>query len=140
MLKLLIMEVKSKQRFYSFYSQWSQLVFTLKNKWKRVCGVVEREVGVSEAQPKIGLGHIRVQGHPLLLSKAGFYLSYRFATALEEACVECVDSGKMTKDLAACIHGLANVKESMYLNTEDFLAAIKDTLDMKLKTRGISVN
>lgn len=46
----------------------------------------------------------------------------------------------MTKDLAACIHGLANVKESMYLNTEDFLAAIKDMLDMKLKTRGISVN
>lgn len=90
-------------------------------------------VGVSEAQPKTGLG-------AWLLCKAGFYLSGRFATALEEACVECVDSGKMTKDLAACIHGLANVKESMYLNTEDFLAAIKDTLDMKLKTRGISVN
>lgn len=102
--------------------------------------MVERELGASNVQPKTGLGHICVQGRLLLLSKAGFYLSGRFATALEEACVECVDSGKMTKDLAACIHGLANVKESMYLNTEDFLAAIKDMLDMKLKTRGISVN
>lgn len=64
----------------------------------------------------------------------------RFATALEEACVECVDSGKMTKDLAGCVHGLPNVKEGMYLNTEDFLAAIKETLDAKLKTRGIAVN
>lgn len=53
----------------------------------------------------------------------------RFALALEEACVRCVESGKMTKDLAACIHGLPNVKEGMYLHTEDFLVAIKDTLD-----------
>lgn len=57
---------------------------------------------------------------------------YRFAKNLEEACVECVDSGKMTKDLAGCIHGLSNVKEGMYLNTEDFLAAIKESLDKKL--------
>jgi len=64
----------------------------------------------------------------------------KFATALEEACVECVDSGKLTKDLAGCIHGLANVKEGMFLHTEDFLAAIKDTLDQKLKRVGVSVN
>jgi isocitrate dehydrogenase len=29
----------------------------------------------------------------------------KFATALEEACVETVESGKMTKDLALCVHG-----------------------------------
>jgi isocitrate dehydrogenase len=57
---------------------------------------------------------------------------YRFAHNLEEACVECVDSGKMTKDLAGCIHGLANVKEGMYLNTDDFLEAIAEHLNRKV--------
>jgi isocitrate dehydrogenase len=55
--------------------------------------------------------------------------------SLEEACVECVDSGKMTKDLAGCIHGLPNVKEGMYLNTDDFLEAIRETLDRKLSSK-----
>ena len=54
---------------------------------------------------------------------------------LEEACVECVDSGKMTKDLAACIHGLPNVKEGMYLNTDDFLEAIREQLNRKLSSK-----
>lgn len=39
----------------------------------------------------------------------------------------------MTKDLAGCIHGLANVKENMYLNTEDFLEAIAEQLGRSLK-------
>lgn len=56
----------------------------------------------------------------------------RFSQMLEEACVECVESGQMTKDLAGCIHGLPNVKEGMYLHTEDFLAALKDRLASKL--------
>ncbi|KAG8234669.1 hypothetical protein J437_LFUL006558 [Ladona fulva] len=56
----------------------------------------------------------------------------RFCTKLEEACVDCVDSGKMTKDLAGCIHGLKNVKEDMYLNTMDFLEAIVGHLDKRL--------
>ncbi|XP_024081339.1 isocitrate dehydrogenase [NADP] cytoplasmic-like [Cimex lectularius] len=56
----------------------------------------------------------------------------KFAERLEQACVECVEGGKMTKDLAGCIHGLANVKEGMYLNTEDFLTAIKEKLASKL--------
>ncbi|KOB65844.1 Isocitrate dehydrogenase [NADP], partial [Operophtera brumata] len=56
----------------------------------------------------------------------------RFANALEEACVECIESGKMTKDLAICIHGMKNTKEGMYLHTEDFLEAIADQLERKL--------
>lgn len=32
--------------------------------------------------------------------------SLRFSTDLETACVATIDSGKMTKDLAGCIHGL----------------------------------
>lgn len=58
----------------------------------------------------------------------------KFAKSLEAACVECVESGQMTKDLAACIHGLPNVKEGMYLHTEDFLAAVKDRLAAKLSS------
>jgi len=52
---------------------------------------------------------------------------------LEKACVATVEDGKMTKDLAACIHGLKNVKEGMYLHTEEFLDAIRKTLDHLLK-------
>lgn len=56
----------------------------------------------------------------------------RFALLLEKACVDVVDSGRMTKDLAGCIHGIKNVKEGMYLNTMDFLQAISDDLSKKM--------
>ncbi|CAF0726193.1 unnamed protein product [Didymodactylos carnosus] len=56
----------------------------------------------------------------------------RWCHLLEEACIETVDSQKMTKDLVACIHGLKNVKEGMYLNTKDFINEIKVTLNKKL--------
>jgi isocitrate dehydrogenase len=55
-----------------------------------------------------------------------------FARTIEKACVDVVESGKMTKDLTACIHGLKNVKEGMYLHTEEFLDAVKQDLDSKL--------
>lgn len=32
---------------------------------------------------------------------------HRFAQTLEKVCVETVESGAMTKDLAGCIHGLS---------------------------------
>lgn len=57
----------------------------------------------------------------------------RFAKSLEKACVDTVESGKMTKDLAGCIHGLPNVKEGMYLHTEDFLEAIAERLNKSWK-------
>lgn len=57
----------------------------------------------------------------------------RFSQALEKACIDTVESGKMTKDLAGCIHGLPNVKEGMYLNTEDFLMAIAEQLNRSWK-------
>jgi len=53
-----------------------------------------------------------------------------FAHKLEEVCVETVESGKMTKDLAILIHG-DKLTRNDYLNTEDFLAAIKQNLDDK---------
>ena len=35
------------------------------------------------------------------------FVSTRFCKALEKACVDAVDNGQMTKDLAACIYGLS---------------------------------
>lgn len=55
----------------------------------------------------------------------------KFCVALEAACVDTVDSGKMTKDLAGCIHGLPNVKEGMFLHTEDFMDAIEEDFKKK---------
>ena len=52
---------------------------------------------------------------------------------MEEACVATVDSGKMTKDLAGCIHGLRNVKPEHYLNTMDFLEAIAEEVVRRMK-------
>ena len=50
----------------------------------------------------------------------------RFADALEKVCVETVESGKMTKDLAVLIG-----PEQAWLTTEQFL----DTLDANLKAK-----
>ena len=47
----------------------------------------------------------------------------KFAETLERVCIETVESGKMTKDLALLIS-----KEQAYLTTEDFLAAINENL------------
>jgi isocitrate dehydrogenase len=46
-----------------------------------------------------------------------------FAETLERVCIETVESGKMTKDLARLIN-----KEHPYLTTEEFLAAINENL------------
>jgi isocitrate dehydrogenase len=54
-----------------------------------------------------------------------------FADTLEKVCVETVESGKMTKDLALIVHG-ENLKEEHYLTTEDFLEAINENMKSKL--------
>jgi isocitrate dehydrogenase len=50
-----------------------------------------------------------------------------FAEKLEKVCIETVESGKMTKDLALIIHG-RDMKEEHYLSTEKFLEAIDENL------------
>ena len=54
-----------------------------------------------------------------------------FSEALETVCVETVEGGQMTKDLALCIHG-KNLQASHYLTTEQFLTALDDNLKKKL--------
>ena len=57
----------------------------------------------------------------------------KFCETLEQACIETVENGKMTKDLAVCVHG-NNVKHGEhYLYTEEFIDAIDATLKSKLK-------
>ncbi len=58
----------------------------------------------------------------------------KFCEILEQACIETVENGKMTKDLAVCIHG-NNVKHGEhYLYTEEFMEAIDTTLRNKLNS------
>lgn len=54
-----------------------------------------------------------------------------FCETLESVCIETVESGKMTKDLAVCIHGNEVSHGVHYLYTEEFLEAI----DQRLKSR-----
>ena len=55
-----------------------------------------------------------------------------FCHTLEQVCVETVESGKMTKDLAVCIYGNKVTLGEHYLNTEDFLSALDANLKAKL--------
>lgn len=61
-------------------------------------------VALSHPSP-VGAGHCGTRGPTLWLPVTP--LPPRFAQTLEKVCVETVESGTMTKDLAGCIHGLA---------------------------------
>lgn len=50
-----------------------------------------------------------------------------FAKSLERVCIETVESGKMTKDLALLIS-----KDAPWLNTQEFLAAIDENLKKEM--------
>lgn len=54
-----------------------------------------------------------------------------FCQALETVCIETVESGKMTKDLALSIHG-KDMQPHHYLTTEEFLNALDENLQRKL--------
>jgi isocitrate dehydrogenase len=56
----------------------------------------------------------------------------RFSKALEEVCVETVESGIMTKDLAVCVHGNKVKHGEHYVYTEEFLDALDANLQKKL--------
>jgi len=55
----------------------------------------------------------------------------RFCDALERACIQTVEAGQMTKDLALCIHG-DKLNKSHYLDTEAYLDAIAAALAKNL--------
>lgn len=57
----------------------------------------------------------------------------RFAETLEKVCIDTIESGFMTKDLAICIKGMANVQRSDYLNTFEFLDKLAANLKNSIK-------
>ena len=54
-----------------------------------------------------------------------------FCHALEQVCIDTVESGKMTKDLAMLVKP-EGLTAAVYLTTEAFLEAIQENLDAKL--------
>jgi len=56
----------------------------------------------------------------------------RFSQEVEKTCIDVVESGKMTKDLALCIHA-KNMKREHWLTTTDFLKALRIDLEGKMK-------
>lgn len=54
-----------------------------------------------------------------------------FATTLEQVCVETIEAGFMTKDLALCIHG-SKMERKHWLNTFDFMKKLEENLNAKL--------
>ncbi|GJP39209.1 hypothetical protein CLOM_g23602 [Closterium sp. NIES-68] len=74
-----------------------------------------------------GLAHrASLDGHSRLAS---------FCGELEAACVETVESGGMTRDLALLVHG-SNVSRRDYLNTEEFIDAVAACLRQRLSSSG----
>jgi isocitrate dehydrogenase len=58
-----------------------------------------------------------------------------FSHALEQVCIETVESGKMTKDLAVCVSGNKVSHGKDYLYTEEFLDALNENLKAKLSAK-----
>jgi len=56
----------------------------------------------------------------------------RFCEALEAVCVETIEAGFMTKDLAICIKGMNGITRADYLNTFEFMDKLAANLKLKL--------
>jgi isocitrate dehydrogenase len=56
-----------------------------------------------------------------------------FCNHLEAVCIETVEGGVMTKDLAVCIHGNKVTLGEHYVNTESFLDALDANLRKKME-------
>jgi len=55
-----------------------------------------------------------------------------FAESLEQVCIETIESGSYTKDLAICIKGLANTTREDYLSTHQFMDKLAENLAKKM--------
>lgn len=56
----------------------------------------------------------------------------RFCETLEKVCIQTVEEGLMTKDLALCIYG-NELNDSHYLSTEGFMDALESRLKKQLR-------
>lgn len=55
-----------------------------------------------------------------------------FAKTLEKVCIDTIESGFMTKDLAICIKGLPNVQKGDYLDTFAFIDKLAANLKAEM--------
>ena len=58
----------------------------------------------------------------------------KFCKILEEVCIETVEDGKMTKDLALLVFR-EDLVDSNFLTTQEFLGELKKNLDLKLNSK-----
>jgi len=56
----------------------------------------------------------------------------KFCENVESACVESVENGFMTKDLALCIYGEKELKREHYLNTLQYIEKVAELLSKKM--------
>eukprot|EP00922_Rhytidocystis_sp_ex-Travisia-forbesii_P021692 GHVS01031761.1.p1 GENE.GHVS01031761.1~~GHVS01031761.1.p1 ORF type:complete len:458 (-),score=58.35 GHVS01031761.1:131-1345(-) len=59
-----------------------------------------------------------------------------FCQALEEACIEAIENGQMTKDLAICVKG-NKVTDNDFLTTEEFMNKLAEVTEKKMVDRKI---
>ncbi|KAF1745123.1 hypothetical protein MXB_2637 [Myxobolus squamalis] len=82
---------------------------------------------------------IRGLQHRAKLDKNEQLTRFSFCDLLEKSIIKCIESGKMTKDLALCIHGSKNIKKDDYMQTEEFIDEIKIKLDMLMEQNEIKI-
>ncbi|XP_073836754.1 isocitrate dehydrogenase [NADP] cytoplasmic isoform X2 [Musca autumnalis] len=56
----------------------------------------------------------------------------KFAETLEKVCIDTIESGFMTKDLAICIKGMNNVTRADYMETFEFMDKLAENLKKAL--------
>lgn len=57
----------------------------------------------------------------------------KFADNLEAVCIETIEAGFMTKDLALCVKGSSGISRADYLNTFEFLDKLAENLQTKMR-------
>jgi isocitrate dehydrogenase len=57
----------------------------------------------------------------------------KFSLALEQACIDTVEAGTMTKDLALCVHG-NNMQREHWVTTNQFMDKLAENLRKKLQS------
>jgi len=57
-----------------------------------------------------------------------------FCSLLESTCIETIENGQMTKDLALCVYG-KNMKKEHYLETVAFMDVLSKNFEQKWKSK-----
>lgn len=61
----------------------------------------------------------------------------QFAEDLEKACIDTVESGIMTKDLAICVHGQAGTARDKWVTTTEYMNAVVERYETIENVAGV---